>query len=618
MPKSLVAFPLAALVLACAAPRPEVPADSTVPPGVAVAVADAPAGMIVEKNVMVPMRDGVRLATDIYRPGGTDKVPVVLVRTPYGSETPEAGARGKFYVRHGYALAVQDVRGKYDSEGDWYGPRSEAQDGSDAITWLGTRPWSTGKVGMTGGSYLGMVQYLVADQENPYLKALVPLVAPMTLGRDTADFDNLAVYSGRESWRTNLGWMLSVDGRVNAVDLPEVIRAMRRHLPVAEWPRVVGRPVPWLASMLDQRYGFWEEYYRRAARGQWTGPLADDAAWWGAWKERYAKVRVPMLHISGWFDCCDEQPIKMFQLIREHATDPTAKANQRLILGPWSHGVGNRQEGAFDFGPEASFRPDSAAVRWFDRWLKGEDNGVDREAAVKTFAMGENRWRESTDWPIPGTEFTKFYLRSSGDARLAAGGGGLSRNLPSGPPSDQYRYDPADPTPELFGPDSSLVPGPLDRAAIEARSDVLVYSTEPLAAPLEATGPLQVVLYLSTSAPSTDLLARVVDVHPNGAAYPVFATYAATPYRTHWSRQVEVRDGRRIIRAEITLPPTSIVFGRGHRIRLEISSAAAPTFLGLNVDPATELSALKGNVAENTIWHDESRPSHLILPVIPR
>src|SRR5437867_5547163 len=183
---------------------------------VALKVPEAPGGgIIVEKNVMVPMRDGVRLATDIYRPAGDGKYPVVLIRTPYGSETPGFAKRGKYYVERGYALAVQDCRGKYDSEGDWNGKRDEAKDGSDAITWLGTRSWSNGKVGMTGGSYLGMVQYWVADQENPYLKALVPLVGPVTLGRDSTDFDHLTVYASRESFGSSLVWMLLTDGRVN-------------------------------------------------------------------------------------------------------------------------------------------------------------------------------------------------------------------------------------------------------------------------------------------------------------------------------------------------------------------------------------------------------------------
>jgi putative CocE/NonD family hydrolase len=297
-----------------------------------------------------------------------------------------------------------------------------------------------------------MVQYLGADHEHPYLTALVPMAAPSTLGRDTADFDHLAVYSGRESFRVNLSWMLGVDGRVNQLELPAVLRAARRHLPLADYPKIFGREMSWWPAMLDQRYGLWEQYYLRAARGQWTGRLADESAWWAGYRERYRKVRVPMLHISGWFDCCDEQPIKTFQLVRELAVEPAAREYQKLILGPWTHGwMGGRKEGEIDFGPLAAFDHDSAAVRWFDHWLKGEDNGVEREPAVRAFVMGENRWREATDWPIPGTRFTKLYLQSGGDARGATGGGKLSRDEARGAPADHYRYDPADPTPEALG-----------------------------------------------------------------------------------------------------------------------------------------------------------------------
>jgi hypothetical protein len=590
---------------------------------VAASVPDAPGGgMIVEKNVMVPMRDGVRLATDIYRPAGTGPHPVVLIRTPYGSETPQLAKRGLYYTKRGYALAVQDTRGKYDSEGDWYGKRDEAKDGSDAITWLGTRPWSSGKVGMTGGSYLGMVQYWVADQENPYLKALVPLVGPATLGRDTTDFDHLTTYAGRESFGSSLVWMLFTDGRVNQSDGQGNIGGVtyqegRKHLPLIDFPRIFGRDMKWLPFVLSQRYGLWEEYYLRAAQGEWSKPMAT-AAWWGGYRERYRKVKVPMLHISGWFDCCDEPPIKNFQLIRELATEPLARENQQLILGPWYHGVGTRKVGAFDFGPEAVMDPDSVSVRWFDRWLKGAPNGADKDPAVRVFVMGENRWRSATDWPIPGTQLTKYYLHSTGSARLSDGGGSLSTEMPDNEPADRYRYDPGAPTPEMV--DSNLVweTGPMDRTALERRDDVLVYTTAPLVAPIEATGSLSAVLYVSTSAPSSDFLVRLLDVHPDGKAYNTFGSFL-NPYRTHWAKDVEEGpEGLRIIKAEITLPPTSIVFKRGHRIRVEVASAAAPTVWGLNVEPGAEPTATKWNVAAQVIWHDRAHPSHIVLPVVPR
>jgi putative CocE/NonD family hydrolase len=610
-------------LLASCTPAPDRQADPPVDQrrSIAMPMATAPGGgIIVEKNVMVPMRDGVRLATDIYRPAGQGKYPVVLVRTPYGTESSAVGRQGQYYVEHGYAFAIQDCRGKYDSEGDWYGKRDEAKDGSDAITWVGTQPWSNGKVGMTGGSYLGMVQYLVADQENPYLKALVPLVGPLTLGRDTADYDHLAIYSARES-ASNLAWMLLTDGRVNQADGQGdysgfTFKLAREHLPRSEYPEVLGRKMAWWPFLATHRYGFWEEYYLRASQGEWSKPI--DPSWWGGYEARYRKVKVPMLHISGWFDCCGEQPIKNFQLIRKLAAEPLARDNQRLMMGPWVHGVGRAKNGVVDFGPEAVMNPDSVSVRWFDHWLKGENNGVENDPAVRVFVMGANRWRSAADWPIPGTRFTEFYLHSTGDARLSRGGGTLSTEPPGAEPVDQYSYDPADPTPGFRKGDTLEIGlGVVDLGEIERREDVVVYSTKVLEEPVEVTGPLSAVLYLSTSAPATDFIVRLIDVQPDGTPHNVFLTYA-NPFRTQWVKAAETGpEDARILKAEISLPPTSNLFRVGHRIRVEIASAAAPRHHGLNVEPGTELSATRGNVARQTIYHDQAHPSHIVLPVIP-
>ncbi len=602
--------------------RDEAPVEPAQEP-VAASLEGAPGGgMIVQKNVMVPMRDGVRLATDIFRPAAPGKYPVVLVRTPYGNESTQITARAQRYVKRGYVFAIQDCRGKYDSEGDWYGKRNEAQDGSDTITWLGTRSWSSGKVGMTGGSYLGMVQYWVADQENPYLKALVPMVAPTTLGRDRGDFDHIAGYAARESFRSNVGWMLSTDGRVGQADgqgdiAGVVFQSALKRVAQADYPRIFGRPMKWLYFLQNQRDGFWEEYFLRAAAGNWSQPIDTDA-WWTNYEERYRKVNVPMLHVSGWYDCCSEPLIKMFQSVRKLAADPVARNNQQLLLGPWQHHWGQQKAGELDFGPKAVMDPDDTSMQWFDHWLKGEDNGVDRQKPVRVFVQGEGRWREADDWPIPGTQFTNFYLRSTGEARLAKGGGRLATEAPAGEPADSYTYDPGNPTPEILHATGRWTSAPMDRATLERRDDILVYSTETLRTPIEVTGPLRAVIYIATSAPSTDLFVRLIDVHPNGKAYPAFIAWT-DPYQTHWSKEVEtVSDGTRIIKAEVRLPATSILFQAGHRVRVEISSAAAPTFRGLNVAPEMENTNSTGTVAHQKIYHDAAHASHIVLPVIPR
>jgi uncharacterized protein len=593
---------------------------------VPVPLAGAPAGgMIIQKNVMIRMRDGVRLATDIYRPAGDESYPIVLVRTPYGSETPEYIEKAKFYVKRGYAYAVQDIRGKSDSEGDWHGKRNEAHDGSDTITWLGTRPWSTGKVGMTGGSYLGLVQDQVADQQNPYLKALVPMVSPITLGReDLGEYARLAVYTGRETYSVNTMWMVPIDGRVNQNDRnsPAFDKAWD-YLPRIDYPKIFGKEMPGWPFLLTHQRGYWEEYVLRAALGEWSKPIPDAETWWRNYEERYRKVNVPMLQISGWYDCCGEAMIKMFQLVRKYAADPLARNNQQLVMGPWFHRVGQTM-GAIDFGADARMDPDEVSVEWFDHWLKGLDNGVQKRAPVRAFVMGENRWREANDWPLPGTSFTAFYLHSTGSAHLAQDGGQLSTQPPGDERADHYTYDPGDPT--VIPTDS--VGGPVDMSTMEKRSDVVVYTSDALKAAVEVTGPLSAELYVATSAASTDFLVRLLDVHPDGKAYAL-SNAGTPPYRTHWSKNVEtIADGTRIIKANIILYPTGILFAAGHRIRVEISSSfmvdgaslGLPKYgsRGLNVEPGTEPYATRWNVAKQTIYHDMAHPSHIVLPVIPR
>ena len=582
-------------------------------------------GMVIQKNVMVRMRDGVRLATDIYRPAGVGKYPVVLIRTPYGSDTPDHIQKAKFYVKRGYAYVVQDVRGKYDSEGEWDGPRNEAHDGSDTVTWLGTRSWSSGKVGMTGGSYLGLVQVALADQGNPYLKALVPMVSPLTLGRDDlTEYDRLSAYTGRETYSLNTMWMVPLDGRVTQSDREgPAFDAAWDLFPRIDYPSLFGREMKWWPFVLNHQRGFWEEYLLRAARGEWSQPFAELDAWWDDYEARYAKVNVPMLLISGWYDVCGEAMIKVFQLVRKHARDPVARTQQQLLMGPWSHRVGKSMSD-FDFGAEAQMDPDEASAEWFDHWLKGEDNGVNRRAPVRVFVMGENRWRDASDWPIPGTEFRRFYLHSSGSAHLRSGGGHLSSSEPLEEPPDHYTYDPGNP---VAIPADSIA-APSDLSSIEQRDDIVVYTSDPLEAPVEVTGPLAAELYVSTSAPSTDLLVRLLDVHPDGKAYAA-TNPCVPPYRTYWSREVEVQaDGLRLIKASIMLYPTGLLFRAGHRIRIEISSSVMvdgakyglPRYgaRGLNVEPGAEPYATEWNVARQTIYHDRRRPSHVILPVIPR
>ena len=577
--------------------------------------------VIMEMNVMVPMQDGVKLATDIYRPDAKGKFPVVLIRTPYGSENRRYSDRGKFYAERGYVAGIQDCRGKYDSEGNWYGKRDETKDGDDTITWLGTQSWSSGKVGMVGSSYLGMVQWLVAHNQNPYLKALVPVVGPITLGRDPHTYRKLATYCNNNtgvgsSALLELSWLITVNGRVNQNGSVYDLDGIAGHLPLIEIPKLLGRNMPGWKWLLQEENGRWEQYFQRAAEGNWTGPIVPGKDY----KALYAKVTVPILQISGWFDCASDFCFYNYQQVKRFSRYPSGKNNQQVMIGPWTHWIELAPKiGEFDFGPASVVKIDETALRWFDRWLKDIPNGIDKEPQVKVFVMGRNKWREASDWPLPETVFTPHYLHSLGKAKSLDGNGLLSLDKPENEPPDIYISDPGKPTPSVTGLDNTdlVKTGPVDMSDIEKREDVLTYTTSALKNNVEVTGPLCVVLYVSTSAPATDFFVRLMDVHPNGKSYPVFYTYA-NPYSTRGLQAVdEGAKGQKILKCEIELPPTGNLFFKGHRIRLEISSTAFPLFRNLNVD-GDIANATKYHVANQTIYHDTNHPSHVILPIIPQ
>jgi len=575
--------------------------------------------VVMEMNVMVPMRDGVRLATDIYRPDAEGKFPVVLIRTPYGSEDNRYPDRGHYYAEQGYVVAIQDCRGKYDSEGDWYGKRNETHDGDDTITWLGIQSWSSGKVGMVGSSYLGMAQWLVAYTQNPHLKALVPVVGPITLGRDAESYRRLATYCNNNasvgsSALLELSWMISVNGNVNQNSGAYDLNKIAHHLPMIEIPKILGRNMPGWEWILREENGRWEQYFARSAAGNWTEPIEMNQDF----EALYAKVNVPILQMSGWFDCASDFCFYNYQQVKRYSQFPSGRKNQQVMIGPWNHWIRLAPKiGEFDFGPESVVDIDEMALRWFDRWLKGIPNGIDDDPPVKVFVMGKNEWSKVSDWPLPETVFTPFYFHSSGKANSLNGDGLLSTHSPENEPPDNYVSDPGIPTPSVTGLDNTdiIKTGPVDMSSIEKRDDVLVYTTSELKADVEVTGPLQVVMYVSTSAPATDFFVRLMDVHPDGKSYPVFYTYA-NPYSTRGLKAVGGGvDNSKILKCEIELPPTSNLFFKGHRIRVEISSSAYPLFRNLNIE-GDVANATEYNVATQTIYHDKIHPSHIILPII--
>ncbi|ADU50820.1 hydrolase CocE/NonD family protein [Thermaerobacter marianensis DSM 12885] len=543
-----------------------------------------------EFNVRVPMRDGITLSADIYRPDAPGRFPVVLARTPYGKNTQRAWHYGNFFARHGYVFVWMDVRGRGDSEGEFVPYRNDAKDGYDAIEWLARQPWSTGDVATWGGSYLGRIQWLTALEKPPHLKAMIVHVTPS---------DPYVEWPTGTPGPMHVCWNRMTDGRVlQYVDKIDWMKVYE-HLPLVT---------------MDEAAGFVSRHWREDC----AHPTLDE--WWEPlrYQHRFHEIDLPVLHVSGWYD--DEQigtPLNFAGMVR-HAPSERARRGQKLIMGPWGHRVNeSRKLGEVDFGPEAVIDLDGYEVRWLDYWLKGIDNGIGDEPPVRLFIMGANRWRDEHEWPLARTRWTKFYLHSGGRANSRFGDGVLSTEPPAtDEPPDVYLYDPARPVPFITDPLSSQIGGPDDYAAIETRGDVLVYSTPPLDRDVEVTGPVKLVLYASSSAVDTDFMAKLVEVHPNGFCQRLCDGMVRARFREGMHKEVLMEPGK-VYRFEIDLWNTAQVFKRGHRIRLEIASSAFPKY-DRNLNTGEPLAtSTRMVVAENRVWHTPAWPSHLILPVIP-
>jgi hypothetical protein len=597
---------LAAGLCACRAERPAAVR------GAAAGNAAASLNMIVERNVEVPMRDGVVLRADVYRPAVPGRYPTLVYRTPYGKDellTSGGEPTVSKAPRAGYALLVQDVRGRYHSDGEFLPYHQEGKDGHDTIEWAAAQPWSDGRVGTFGLSYPGAVQWLAAMEAPPHLVAIFPA---MTFATGRHFF-----YLGGAF---NHDWM-----RWIAVNIaPDV----RRRKGLAGPRTYEEGQREW-----DRRKWEWENYLPLRD----FPDLREVAPWYYDWLARpddgpywafadvtaaHERMSVPALNFSSWYDS-NYGPlgaIANFNGMRARAKTPEARRGQRLILGPWDHGDPKEHEtrvGDLDFGPNATFDYYGLVLRWHDRWLKGIPNGVDEGPPVRLFVMGENVWRDEDAWPLRRARDTAYFLRSGGRANTATGDGRLSTGPPAaGEPPDRYEYDPRRPlTIENFE-----VQGPFDHAPQQGRQDVLVYSTEPLEQDVEVTGPVTVNLWAASSAPDTDFMVMLCDVHPDGKAYnllPLEAGVIRARYRLSESAPSPLTPGEP---AELRISGmvTSNLFKRGHRIRLQVSSSRFPTFdrnpnTGEPFGTSSRLVA-----ARQTILHDPEHPSRVILPIVPR
>ena len=587
--------------------------------------------VVTEKNVPMKTRDGVTLYADVIHPDAPGRFPVLLSRTPYnkkGSDDPNGASY--LYARYGYVTVMQDCRGRFASEGEYDTIFQEAADGYDAVEWAARLPWSNGRVGTTGQSYLGLTQYLIAcnDPMPPSLQVMAPVSA-------SSDYHASWIYhtGGASMW----GWIvpyamfkgLATLKRAGRADLMEKMKeyveggefpimrqtrwglnaftpltdAWYRHLPIKDWGAILKEAAPYFADHVEH---------------------ADDGEYWyRANVNRHAEsVTVPMLHVSSWYDIFGEGAPTAYQSIKHNSRFAKARDGQRLIIGPWGHLLpynvpSSRGTGDIDFGPAALIDLNETLLRWFDYWLKDVDNGIIEEPPVTVFTLGANRWQKLADWPPPRMRQVPFFLHSEHGANSLDGDGTLSTVPPSAEAVDQFVYDPDDPVPSLGGANLAIDMGVQDQRPVEKRRDVLVYTSEPLTEPLEITGPVTALLWASSSAVDTDFTAKLVDVRPDGYAQNLCDGMIRARYRESASAPRLLEPGKPY-RFTIDLWAISNVFLPGHRIRLEISSSNFPHFdRNLNTgEPFGE--GTRGVPAHQTVFHQQEMPSHILLPVIPR
>jgi putative CocE/NonD family hydrolase len=549
------------------------------------------ADLVVERNVVVPMRDGVVLRADVYRPATDAPVPAVVNRTPYDRSSlliQLAALEPERVVDAGLALVCQDVRGRFGSDGEFYTFFDDGRDSFDTVEWAAAQRWCDGSVGMVGRSYAAAVQWLGAAERPPHLKAISPIVTG-------SDYYHGWIYEGgafQLGFNVFWMWLMSKPREVGKLD------GVYRHLPLRTLP------IDGLA---------WARLY-----AHWLAHSTDDHYWRSlSINRRYEQIEVPALIVGGWYDVFIRGTLENYVGMRTRGGSAAARAGQRLLVGPWAHGstYGPYPEHAFDlFGQEATIDVSALQLRFFARHLLGEENGLDEEPPVRIFVMGENRWRDEEDWPLARATESRWYLRA---------GGRLARDGPGDESSDEYVYDPHDPAPTLGGPTSlparmmKMNSGPLDQSRLEGRGDVLAYTSDPFDERLEVTGPLELILHAATSATDTDFVAKLTDVRPDGSAIILAEGVLRARFREGFDREVLVEPDR-AYEYRIELGATSNVFLPGHRIRLLVTSSSFPRFdrnpntgHPLGVDGEADLCA-----ARQRIFHDARRPSHLLLPVV--
>jgi putative CocE/NonD family hydrolase len=557
--------------------------------------------VIVERNVAATMRDGVILKADVYRPKADGKFPVLLTRTPYDKQMQLSFAMKA--AARGYVVIAQDTRGRFESAGEWYTFKNESQDGYDTVEWAAALPYANGKVGMFGGSYVGATQYLAAIAHPPHLAGICPDVT-------AANYHDGWTYQGGafeqwfdESWTSGLAEN-TMRRRAEANWAPE---SSIRVLPLNDYPALAAPSAEGIAKYFTDwlAHPSYDDYWKQISI-----------------EDHYSQIQVPVFGTGAWYDIFQGGTLRNYMRLKSEAGSDAAKHGQRLLIYIGGHAGGPQEHkvGAVDFGAKAPFDRDEAMLRWYDWLLKGIANGVEKEKPVKIFVMGRNEWRDEDDWPLARAKATRYFLHSAGSANGVAGDGSLSAVSPAAEKADQFIYDPNDPVATIGGPlccgPLSTGIGPQDQRSVEARSDVLIYTTPAFTQETEVTGPVSLDLYVNTSAVDTDFTGKLVDVWPNGFAQNLTEGILRLRYRNSQEKP-ELANPGETYHVTVDLWSTSNVFLAGHKLRLEISSSNFPRFdrnLNTGEEQARATRMIK---ATNVIYHDKAHPSALLLPVVP-
>ena len=557
--------------------------------------------MKIERNVDVPMRDGTILRADVFRPSKKGTFPVLVMRTPYNKK----GKRFDRFVAAGYIVVSQDARGRFQSEGEWESfarmETHDAVDGYDTIEWAAKLPGSNGKVGTFGSSYNSFLQWRAASLNPPSLVAMAAQTIP-------AKYTDLEGPGTIRPGRRLKWWFSSMT--------PDLRRRHNREgnhskaEAIKKWNE--GGYDKWMyflpwSKLPQEAFEDETEHVQNWLKNPHLDPWKLDAD--------AKNVTVPNLDVVGWYDHCNGN-LDMYKTISSQGKSKLARTQSKIVVGPWSHaGRGKTGYGNIKFGSDAAYDLTGEQIRWFDYWIKCKKNGVEKDAPVKIFVMGDNVWRDEPKWPLERAKTKVFHLTSGGKANTPAGNGGLVTSKPKEQGIDRYVYHPRDPVLSLHG--AALFTIPTDQMKLKHRQDILVYQTEPLSERIEVTGNPKVELWAQSSAPDTDFFVRLIDVAPSGIARDVALGMVRARYRNSLKNPKLLKKNE-LVKYTIELGPTSNAFLPGHRLRLDITSSDFPNY-DRNHNTATDQNAdAKLVKATQTILHGGKTATKLILPWVTK